>query len=98
MIVKDDNLPRNTRHLGRILEAPADGEGEDDGCVHTVKISIGNRELDQNGKRTHSPTVLECLMHTLCCSKSLRPGLSPPRSYLHNDVRSAICILYFSRK
>lgn len=47
MLVKDDNLPRNRWHLGRVIDTYA----SEDGLVRNVTLAIGDSNLDKKGKR-----------------------------------------------
>ena len=54
VIIKDDNSPRNMWLLGRIVEVYP----SDDGVVRSVKLLVGDRNLDSHGKRVFGVTHL----------------------------------------
>ena len=55
VIIKDDNLPRNSWQLGRVDETVLD----DDGHVRKVRVAIGDRSLNAKGKRVKQIAYLE---------------------------------------
>ena len=61
VIVKNDELPRNRWQLACVREVYSD----EDGLVRKVKIEVGDRSRDNNGKRVHAVTVLERPVHQL---------------------------------
>ena len=61
VLVKDDNLPRNQWHLGRVLETTT----SDDQLVRSVKLAVGDRSLNENGRRSTPLSTLERPIHKL---------------------------------
>ena len=61
VLIRDENLPRNQWHLGKIVEAKPD----DDGLVRKVRILVGTTSLDKNGKRIESKSYLDRPIHKL---------------------------------
>ena len=61
VIIKDDNVPRNTWPLGRIAEAYA----SDDNLVRKVKIKVGDSKLNGQGKRITPLCYLDRPIHKL---------------------------------
>ena len=61
VIVKNDELPRNRWQLARVQDVYPD----EDELVRKVKIEVGDRSRDNNGKRVHVATVLERSVHKL---------------------------------
>ncbi|XP_064642931.1 uncharacterized protein LOC135497128 [Lineus longissimus] len=55
VIVKDDDLPRNQWKLAGINKVFVD----EDQVVRTVRLAVGNRSLDNNGKPLQQTTYLE---------------------------------------
>ncbi|XP_071486763.1 uncharacterized protein [Diadema antillarum] len=61
VIIKDDNAPRNSWPLGRIVEVY---ESKDD-LVRKVKLAVGDTKLDNKGKRKGPVTYLDRPIHKL---------------------------------
>jgi hypothetical protein len=55
VILQNDELPRNRWQLARVQDVYPDK----DGLVRKVKIEVGDRARDNNGKRVHAETLLE---------------------------------------
>jgi hypothetical protein len=47
VLIMDDNLPRNQWRLGRVTVANV----QDDGLVRSVKLTVGDRTLDNLGRQ-----------------------------------------------
>ena len=61
VIVKDENLPRGEWCLGRVIETfPSQ-----DGYVRSVKLAIGNSNLDKNGKPMRAMSFIKRPIHKL---------------------------------
>ena len=54
VLVKDENLPRNQWQLARVVPYPSD-----DGLVRKVKIPLADSSIDDSGRRSKSPVMLE---------------------------------------
>lgn len=54
VIIKDDNLPRNSWKIARVDETYPD----DDGLVRKVRLKVADRNLDDNGRPTGPVTNL----------------------------------------
>ncbi|XP_054764160.2 uncharacterized protein LOC129270845 [Lytechinus pictus] len=61
VIIKDDNTPRNVWPLGRIVELY---QSKDD-YIHKVRVMVGDRKLDNVGKRSNPVTYLDRPIHKL---------------------------------
>ena len=61
VIVKDENSPRNTWKLGRIVKA----EQSQDGQVRKVDLIMSDRSLDKNGKSSKPMVHLSRPVHSL---------------------------------
>ena len=61
VIVKDENSPRNTWKLGRIVKA----EQSQDGQVRKVDLIMSDRSLDKNGKSSNPMVHLSRPVHFL---------------------------------
>jgi len=59
--MKEQDTPRNTWKLARVIEAYED----EDGLVRKVKLAVGNPQLTQDGKRTKPLSTLERPIHNL---------------------------------
>ncbi|XP_064641949.1 uncharacterized protein LOC135496518 [Lineus longissimus] len=55
VIMKDDELPRNLWRLCRVAAVVVD----EDGHVRKVRLAVGDRALDKNGKRIQATTYFE---------------------------------------
>ena len=61
VLIKDENLPRNEWHLGKVTETFVDK----DGLVRKVRVLVGTAALDNKGKRVESQSYLERPIHKL---------------------------------
>ena len=61
VIIKDDNAPRNSWPLGRIVEVH---ESKDD-LIRKVRVAVGDRKLDNDGKRNNPVSFLDRPIHKL---------------------------------
>ena len=61
VIIRDENLPRNQWHLGRVVETY---KGKD-GLVRKVKVLVGTSVLSPNGKCMEARSYLERPIHKL---------------------------------
>ncbi|XP_041460999.1 uncharacterized protein LOC121412159 [Lytechinus variegatus] len=61
VIIKDDNTPRNVWPLGRIVELY---QSKDD-YIRKVRVMVGDRKLDNVGKRSNPVTYLDRPIHKL---------------------------------
>lgn len=73
VIVKDDNLPRNQWHLGRVIDTYA----SEDGLVRSVRLAIGDSNLDKKGKRNGQLSTLERPVHKLVLLLENETGEDP---------------------
>lgn len=73
VIVKDDNLPRNQWHLGRVIDTYA----SEDGLVRSVRLAIGDSNLDKKGKRNGQLSTLERPIHKLVLLLENETGEDP---------------------
>ena len=55
VLVKDENLPRNQWQLARVVRTYP----SDDGLVRKVKILLADSSIDDSGRRSKSPVMLE---------------------------------------
>ena len=61
VIIKDDNLPRNSWKIPRVDETYPD----DDGLTRKVRLKVADRNLDNNGRPTGPVTNLYRPVHKL---------------------------------
>ena len=61
VILKDENQPRNSWRLGRVVETYT----EDDGLLRKVKLPLADANLNFKGKRTAACSFLERPVHKL---------------------------------
>lgn len=73
VIVKDDNLPRNQWHLGRVIDTYA----SEDGLVRSVRLAFGDSNLDKKGKRNGQLSTLERPIHKLVLLLENETGEDP---------------------
>jgi len=82
VLLKDDNLLRNQWQLARVVEA----EPDSDDLVRKVKITLGDRSLDQSGQRVKPPlyagTANPEIGFACCVCFQLEDQGSPPRNQL----------------
>lgn len=52
---RSDDLPRKEWKLGRVIETTVGR----DGLVRTVKLCVGNRDLNKKGHRCSKVTIIE---------------------------------------
>ena len=61
LVIKDDSVSRNMWKLGRIVEVNA----SDDSLVRSVKVIVGDSNLDKRDKRLVQPSYLVRPIHKL---------------------------------
>ena len=61
VIIKDDNVPRNSWPLGKVVETYA----SEDNHVRKVRVAVGNAKLNGQGKRTGPLCYLDRPIHKL---------------------------------
>ena len=61
VILKNENQPRNSWRLGRVVETYT----EDDGLVRKVKLALADANLNSKGKRTAACSFLDRPVHKL---------------------------------
>lgn len=61
VLIVDENLPRNQRHLGRVINVKV----QEDGLVRSIKLTVGDRTLDKRGRRNGLLSEIERPIHKL---------------------------------
>ena len=75
VMIKDDNLPRNAWQLGEVISAVT----SKDGLVRAVKIAVGVRTLDGNGRRNKPLSIVERPIHKIVLLLESETGEVPTK-------------------
>lgn len=78
VLMKDENLPRNVWQLGCIIETLVNN----DSLVCTVKVTVGDKALDKNGRRDRPLATLKRSIHKLVLVHEILPT---EETYLYID-------------
>lgn len=61
VVLKEENLPRNMWKMGKVVSVNV----SDDQCVRSVKLQMGDSNLDKLGRRVNKPCYLERPVHKI---------------------------------